>query len=160
MSECIILRGIPGSGKSFISQTYKEKNYTICSADDFFQKGDLYKFNIKQLGIAHKVCREKFTTCIENNKDVVVDNTNLNESDIAEYLKIILSLDKTYSISIIEVTTNELSEAIKYRTDNESGKNIPEERMNEMYSKFLIKDYKTNLKERFSELNISFSSIG
>ena len=160
MSKCIILRGIPGSGKSYLSEKYKEQGYTICSSDDFFMKNGQYVFNIKQLGIAHARCRDKFETAISSRKNVVVDNTNINLADISSYVKLINEIDPSYDVSIIEVEHNSLDEAIKHRTDNSYGKNIPEERMNEMHSKFLDKKYKEVLPERFPELKISFSSIG
>ena len=154
MSECIILRGIPGSGKSFATSKYSD--YVYCSADTFFQKDNMYNFDPKKLGIAHRICQQKFSAAILAGSNVIVDNTNLNTSDITTYLKIV---DSNYIIKIIDVEYNSLEEAIDYRSNNSSGKNLEESRMREMYYKYTNKGYIQHIKEHYPDLNITFETL-
>lgn len=81
-----LLRGIPGSGKS----TYQRKMFpdaVVVSADHFFTKPDgSYSFNARALGIAHKVCYDKYVKALEEKQPlIVVDNTNIPTRDIKKY---------------------------------------------------------------------------
>lgn len=84
----ILLRGIPGSGKS----TYAKKHYpdaTVCSADNFFvQKDGTYKFRAELLGRAHEQCHQKFKQALRDKvRTIVVDNTNTKLREYKWYLQ-------------------------------------------------------------------------
>jgi predicted kinase len=90
----ILMRGACGSGKStLISRLEKEYNKKayICSADDYHYFGkeqilENYKFDLNNLHIAHKQCKEKFTEGLNNNEPlIVIDNTNIKERDYKFY---------------------------------------------------------------------------
>jgi len=84
-SVTIILRGLPGSGKSHFANNVLAphlgcRSVEIFSADDLFLRGGEYKFDEELLAEAHVDCRERFeksTAAIR-----IVDNTN---STLAEY---------------------------------------------------------------------------
>jgi predicted kinase len=83
----IILRGLPGSGKStlcnMISQTPNE-NIIICSADHFFTK--LKYFDENRLHEAHDYCRDQFIDALNNKvKIIIIDNTNITLDRYAFY---------------------------------------------------------------------------
>ena len=96
--DVIILRGLPGSGKStWIKNTpdYRSRNYIICSADDFHIGEDgVYRFDPMNIGAAHAACLRKFLRAIEDyggvddSWTVFVDNTNLAVWEIAPYYRI------------------------------------------------------------------------
>ena len=51
MKTLIILRGVPGCGKSTVAEVLSNNGkYPVCTADDFFMKDGEYKWNPKQLG--------------------------------------------------------------------------------------------------------------
>lgn len=55
---CVILRGLPGSGKSFlaeqiIDETVKNPDDHILSADKFFMRGGRYEYNASRIEEAH-----------------------------------------------------------------------------------------------------------
>ena len=52
----IIIRGLPGSGKSTFGKRLTEK---VRSADDFFLVEGKYVFDAKKISLAHKWCQEK-----------------------------------------------------------------------------------------------------
>jgi len=87
----VIMRGLPGSGKSSWAQCLKEhcgseQSTTIVSADNFFEKTGQYERHFEQsrLAEAHEFCRVNFVRELGNKKKsaVIVDNTN---SRLAEY---------------------------------------------------------------------------
>jgi predicted kinase len=97
MKKVIILRGIPGSGKSTISSKY---NGVICSADHFFEKSGTYIFDREKLGEAHLECMKKFINlCISGEKNIIVDNTNHQLVDLVPYLSVAKCFD--YEVEII-----------------------------------------------------------
>ena len=78
----VILRGIPGSGKSHLVHSCKEmlsdpSSVAVCSADDYFTEGDRYTFATHLLPKAHAHCLGTFVHALTQGKRlVVVDNTN------------------------------------------------------------------------------------
>jgi predicted kinase len=83
----IIMRGIPGSGKStFAKQKYPSA--TVCSADHYFtdREGN-YSFDIDYIQEAHEHCREEFAEAIALEEGlIVVDNTNLSMNAMEYYI--------------------------------------------------------------------------
>lgn len=93
----IILRGIPGSGKStFVAKEYP--NAIVCSADDFFLKRT-YHFSL--LNQAHDECRKKFKKALIEKKPLIaVDNTNIKIWELIPYVNMAINHD--YNILIYE----------------------------------------------------------
>ena len=80
--DVIVLRGLPGSGKSTLIENSSEKKQDLlayCSADSFFTDSltGEYRFDIEKLSTAHRACLNLFLdNLIANKALVVVDNTN------------------------------------------------------------------------------------
>lgn len=57
----IIMRGVPGAGKSTITEHLKRKLNTdcVCSADQYFMKDGDYQFDKKLIKDAHQYCQNK-----------------------------------------------------------------------------------------------------
>jgi predicted kinase len=97
MVDVIILRGIPGAGKSTWAKEYAASSNTpviICSADDYFvnENGE-YKFDATQLQAAHSYCKNKFAKYLYEFADdqdrgatIIVDNTNTRISEFSYYM--------------------------------------------------------------------------
>ena len=104
-------------------------------------KNGRYEFDITRLKLAHQACYEKFKKCVEKGENVIIDNTNLKFEDIKKYIDFLVlnnNINKhRYSVDICEVTFNSIEDAIKHRTDNEIGKNIPVQQMYNMYRAFI-----------------------
>lgn len=107
----IIMRGLPGSGKSTKALTY---NGVIVSADHFFIEQDGgYSFNISRLAEAHSECMRKFLWECENETPIiVVDNTNTKKWEYSDYVQ----KAKYFGYSVIidslfdgKCTTNQLA---------------------------------------------------
>lgn len=135
------MRSYAGGGKSYKAQELsKEYDAVICSADDFWMKNGKYEFDATKLKFAHQECFEKFKKNVLLGNNVIIDNINLKFEDIKKYLEFIIINNNTntyhYSADICEVTYNDIETAISLRTNREDGKNIPKERMYEMYRAF------------------------
>ena len=88
----IVLRGLPGSGKSTIVRRLEEifPEVVTCSADQFFvsASGD-YDFDVSLLGEAHSWCQSKAEqACLNRANILIVDNTNVKRWEMVPYFKI------------------------------------------------------------------------
>lgn len=90
----IIMRGIPGSGKSHhaaaISSRAKQfgKPVTVVSADDFFVEDGEYLFDPRRIGQAHADCMRRFLIALKSGVEVViVDNTNIHLWEYDHYMQ-------------------------------------------------------------------------
>lgn len=95
----VIMRGLPGSGKTrFARNIHAHASLlptvqlpaatpAIASADDWFQTEEGWKFDSAQLGAAHNgcFCYALYLMQEERAPLVVVDNTNMTQSEIAPY---------------------------------------------------------------------------
>jgi predicted kinase len=92
----IILRGCPGSGKSTVAEILavlgdldKVITAPICCADDYHMVDGEYKWDPKNIGAAHKACKDKCEKALsEGVERVIVANTNTSEKEINPYIKL------------------------------------------------------------------------
>ena len=73
----VIVRGIPGSGKSTVARKLATgSNWQHFEADMYFyDKEGNYNFDINKLGAAHHWCERKVATALQDGWSVVVSNT-------------------------------------------------------------------------------------
>lgn len=85
MKRVLILRGIPGCGKSTYAKSIP--GATIISTDDFFTDADgRYERIDARLNEAHTDGLRRFLAALaRGDETVIVDNTNINPVDIAPY---------------------------------------------------------------------------
>ncbi len=103
MKRVIIMRGLPGSGKSTYSkQTFPEA--AICSADDYFETPAGYVFNPMCIRDAHIQCMREFLEFTDTQDTVVVDNTNLNQFEIAPY--VLVAEAKGFTVNILRLVVD------------------------------------------------------
>lgn len=91
----IILRGIPGCGKTTLAETLSPY---ICCADDYFtdEEGN-YNWNVNDIGKAHDYSRKLCKGYMIAGKDkIVVANTNTSEKEMRPYT----NLAKTYGYTV------------------------------------------------------------
>jgi len=87
----IILRGAPGSGKSYIASCIKERYPTaeVCSSDDFWYResgGREYRFDQSRLEEAHKNCFDRAeAAAIRGASPLVIDCSNTRAYEVRVY---------------------------------------------------------------------------
>lgn len=80
----VIMRGIPGSGKSAVAKAIAAGVNCIASADHYFEKKG--RFRAAELQEAHDSCKARFTELLEKKERmVIVDNTNVKKRDFIWY---------------------------------------------------------------------------
>jgi len=74
MAKLILIRGLPGSGKTTLAKT-KFPDYILCEADQYRERNGSYVFDPDETKVAHAWCFEKAKAALEEGKNVVVANT-------------------------------------------------------------------------------------
>lgn len=100
MKKVLIMRGIPGSGKStYVAQAVgallSYQVASVCSADTYFLTGPdkEYIFDLSKIGQAHAACFSQFMSgLLLMKKDflnlLVVDNTNVRAWEPSAYIQL------------------------------------------------------------------------
>jgi bifunctional polynucleotide phosphatase/kinase len=96
INEFIIMVGFPGSGKSHIAK-YIELKYMIHGIESYILSSDEIK--------SKKKFMQMITDANNTNKNIIIDNTNLDVKTRSELINIIKLFSKKYFIRIIHVNT-------------------------------------------------------
>jgi predicted kinase len=110
----VILRGLPGSGKSKLAEILNHKfGGCVCSADKFFAMHNEYVFDKSKLDEAHNYCFTKVKSRMESSKHmIIVDNVNSRQNEYAKYIS--LAHIYNYKIVILEIYCKDRNEAVKF----------------------------------------------
>jgi predicted kinase len=119
VKELILLRGLPGSGKSTVAHqivsgvTQKSLSVIVCSADDYFMENGQYVFQPDKLEEAHKACQMSVDRSMANGFHVViVDNTNIKKEHMQPYLG--FAKQYGYSVDVKTIGGFEKEDVEKY----------------------------------------------
>lgn len=96
--QLVIMRGVPGSGKS----TYAKKeyfSYEILSTDDYFIKDGVYQFNKDDIGKAHQWNKDRCAAAMGLDCHIVIDNTNTRFWEFQWYID--MGIYNDYDINIV-----------------------------------------------------------
>jgi predicted kinase len=131
--ELILLRGLPGSGKTTLAKIILQLRSTdepeILSADDFFEdkEGD-YNFDPTKLKEAHNYCQFRCSERMRQQKaKIVVANTFTQEWEMDEYFK----MAERYNYRVHTVV-------VENRHGNENIHGVPEDKLQQMKNRFQI----------------------
>jgi predicted kinase len=122
----VVMIGLPGSGKStFIRNNFS--GYTIVSSDDIIERraqeeGKTYNEVFqKYIGMASGQMKQEFRQAVENNEDIVWDQTNLTKKKRRGILNQIP--DHYYKVAV----SVDPSDEVRYsRAAGREGKTIPD----------------------------------
>lgn len=127
VTQLIIIRGLPGSGKSTYAETILQDNPSAVhfEADQFFVKWPVgYSYDIKLIGAAHDWCYSNVVRTLWQGSDVVVSNTFTKPWEMERYLAIPTIVDNV-TIRVIEM-----------RTQFENIHGVPEDKLKEMAARW------------------------
>lgn len=99
--QFILIRGLPGSGKSTVAEEIKKLlNCRHFEADMFFIEDDgKYVFNWQKLSEAHRWCLASTKKALEAGESVIVSNTSIRIQEFQKYL----DLSKAFNCEIIVI---------------------------------------------------------
>ena len=138
MKTVVIMRGLPGSGKSTIAGLLAVADQTqksvICSADHYHTAPDgTYHWKPENVANAHAFCRETFKKAVDAETPlVIVDNTNTKHSEYEFYD----SYGKTKGYWVVEVTVGDASSEAINHSDTFNTHNVPRESIEAMARRF------------------------
>jgi predicted kinase len=97
----IIMRGLPGSGKSTVAKLFHDA--FIVSMDSFWIQPDgTYKFDKSRINEAVQFTKDKFTSLMDVDTDlIVVDNTNTQEWEYEWFKR--QAEEMGYAVHLVEV---------------------------------------------------------
>jgi len=141
MRKMIIMRGVPGSGKSFRAKHIKEDmeilgfECHICSTDDYWyvDEDNPYVFDISRIGVAHRWNQKRVKQHLHNKVPcVIIDNTNTTWKEVKNYAKMAVTHD--YEIVIVESDSDWKKDVDECFKRNSHG--VPRETIQKMLDRF------------------------
>ena len=130
MNSLILLRGLPGSGKTSLAKDLSEDGkYPVFSVDDYFtdEKGQ-YKFEFEKNHLAYKQCEERTRSAMQNKvQKIFLDNTFTLEWEMEPYFK--LAAEYNYKVYVVTVENRHKGNNIH---------DIPEEHIRKMAEKYKV----------------------
>jgi predicted kinase len=104
MKDLILLRGVPGSGKTtFAESLIRGRDAVHCEADQsFIDEAGVYRFDPTRLREAHEECQAKCRQAMEDGCElIIVSNTFTMEWELEQYLEFAREYDyRTFSIIV------------------------------------------------------------
>ena len=102
--ELLLIRGLPGSGKTTMAKQYAQIGYVHCEADQYFERGGEYRFDPAKLHAAHDDCLRRAISAMDAGRSVVVANTFTRRWEMEPYLR--AAKRRGINVRIIEATGN------------------------------------------------------
>jgi predicted kinase len=130
MKTLILLRGLPGSGKSTFAKTLTSFGTPYFEADMYFTRDGEYKFDASKLKHAHEWCRTEVENSMGSHgfDKIIVSNTFTQEWEMEPYFE----LAKKYGYTVFTLI-------VENRHGGKNQHGAPEEKIELMKERFQIK---------------------
>ncbi len=131
-NSLILLRGLPGSGKTTLAKVLSENNtYPVFSVDDYFtnEKTGEYIFNFQDNHLAYKQCEELTKDAMQQQlSKIFVHNTFTIDWELEAYFK--LASKFNYSLFVVTVENYH---------HNKNTHEVSDEQLQKMAEKYKVK---------------------
>lgn len=130
MPSLILLRGLPGAGKSTLADVLSENKWPVFSVDSFFTDAvtQEYQFRFEDNHLAYKACQQGTETAMQNRiEKIFVDNTFTLEWEMEPYFK----LAGAYNYRLFVLT-------VENRHQGKNIHRISEEQVKKMADKYKV----------------------
>jgi predicted kinase len=87
IADLVLIRGLPGSGKSTIAKTLGLVGYQHFEADMYFEVEGKYIYDASRIRYAHDWCQRSAREALSKNMKVVVSNTFTRHQELSPYLQ-------------------------------------------------------------------------
>lgn len=136
MPTMYVMRGLPGSGKSYKARQLQSElaGSVVYSTDDFFMVNGEYKFDPKRLAANHAANQKRARQACETGVDVIIDNTGLKAWECREYVR--MALDHGYKVVLVEPETSWAKDPVECAKRNSHG--VPLETIERMLASWEI----------------------
>ncbi|XP_015279685.1 PREDICTED: NEDD4-binding protein 2-like 2 [Gekko japonicus] len=104
--QLLILRGLPGSGKTTLSRILLGHSHDgiVFSTDDYFCQQDGWSYDVGQLGAAHDWNQKRAKQAMDQGRSpIIIDNTNTQAWEMKPYVE--AALEKCYRVEFHEPDT-------------------------------------------------------
>lgn len=98
-AELVLIRGLPGGGKSTAASVLSMIGYRHFEADMYFEVDGTYQYDAAQIRDAHDWCKQMTRKALANGENVVVSNTFTQLREMEPYFAMPAS-----GIKVIEAT--------------------------------------------------------
>jgi predicted kinase len=130
MKKIILLRGLPGSGKSSLAKLMSNSLTGFVEADMYFIQNGEYKFDASKLRQAHAWCQNQVKEWMGPNglDEIIVSNTFTQEWEMQPYFE----LAEKYGFVIFSLV-------VENRHGGKNVHNVPEDKLEQMKNRFELK---------------------
>jgi len=137
----IILRGLPGSGKTYLAKQLTAQNGIVLSTDDYFMENGVYKFNPKKLKEAHLWNQQRAKEAMENGESlIVIDNCNIRKWEAKPYSKAGQLYGYTITFQSVESPWKFHLDELMRRTSHGVPRNIVERMIDQWETDFTLEN--------------------
>jgi len=127
----IILRGIPGAGKTTVAKYLTRNEGASVAADDYFTDRETgeYRFDPSKLGEAHNFCQKAVALYMKDGvSPLVVHNTSTTERELKPYFQ--MAKEHGYTV---------FSLVVENRHGHKDVHEVPQDAIERMVNRFSIK---------------------
>jgi predicted kinase len=130
MPSLIILRGLPGAGKSTLAEVLSENRWPIFSIDNYFTDKitKVYTFKFDENHLAYKQCQEYTENEMKGRTEkIILDNTLTLDWEIEPYFK----LAERYNYQVFVAT-------VENRHHGKNNHGISDQQIKKMAEKYKV----------------------